>query len=251
MAMYELLTAKQVQDLLHVDRTTIYRMLDDGRLTGVKVGQQWRFPRSAIQSLVEGKSPEVAVAPVVRDELPIHCIQPIQDVFAEMMQVGAVTTAPNGEPLTTISNACRFCQLILDTDSGRAACVASWRELARHTDKPPKFFPCHAGLQYAHAPIEVNGALKAVLVVGQFYAQEPDASGADERFGKLAETHHIPEQTLREAAHEVLCLDDRARAEISRWLQRVAGTFEQIAYERADLMTRLRTIATMSAFERS
>ncbi len=48
------LTAKQVQELLHVDRTTIYRMLKDGRLTGIKVGQQWRFSASEVDDLLAG-----------------------------------------------------------------------------------------------------------------------------------------------------------------------------------------------------
>jgi excisionase family DNA binding protein len=38
------LTTRQVQNILQVDRITIYRMLQDGRLKGVKIGQQWRFP---------------------------------------------------------------------------------------------------------------------------------------------------------------------------------------------------------------
>lgn len=34
--MSEFLTARQVQKLLSIDRTTIYRMLKDGRLNGIK-----------------------------------------------------------------------------------------------------------------------------------------------------------------------------------------------------------------------
>lgn len=41
--MDDLLTTRQLQDLLRVDRITIYRMLNDGRLRGFKVGGQWRF----------------------------------------------------------------------------------------------------------------------------------------------------------------------------------------------------------------
>ena len=44
-----LLTARQLQDLLQVDRITIYRMLKDGRLEGFKVGGQWRFSRQTVQ----------------------------------------------------------------------------------------------------------------------------------------------------------------------------------------------------------
>jgi excisionase family DNA binding protein len=250
MSMDELLTAKQLQELLHVDRTTIYRMLDDGRLTGVKVGQQWRFPRSGIQALLEGKkTAEIHTAPAATEELPVHCIQPIQDVFAEIMQMGAVTTAPDGEPLTEISNPCRMCQLILATETGRAACIASWRALAQQPDKQPKFMQCHAGLQYARARIQVNGTLKAALIAGQFYTDEANARAASKRLKTLAQTHNISEQELQAAARAVPRLDTRARGEIGRWLQRVADTFEQITNERTDLMSRLRSIASMSAFE--
>jgi excisionase family DNA binding protein len=250
MPMDELLTARQLQELLQVDRTTIYRMLDDGRLRGVKVGQQWRFPRSGIQALLEGKkAAEPNPAPAAPDELPVHCIQPIQDVFAEIMQIGAVTTAPDGEPLTAISNPCHFCQLILATPSGRAACIASWRALAQQPDKQPKFMQCHAGLQYARARIEVNGELKAALIAGQFYTDESNARTASKRLKTLAQAHNIPQPELQAAARQVPRLDTRARAEIGRWLQRVADTFEQITHERADFMSRLRSIASMSAFE--
>lgn len=38
------LTARDVQDLIRVDRSTIYRMAESGRLPAIKVGRQWRFP---------------------------------------------------------------------------------------------------------------------------------------------------------------------------------------------------------------
>ena len=44
--MAELLTTKQLEDLLKIDRITVYRMLNDGRLKCVKIGNQWRFPRN-------------------------------------------------------------------------------------------------------------------------------------------------------------------------------------------------------------
>lgn len=44
-----LLTPKTVQQLLNVDRSTVYRMAQDGRLPAIKVGRQWRFPRAEIE----------------------------------------------------------------------------------------------------------------------------------------------------------------------------------------------------------
>ena len=54
--MDELLTTRQVQSILQVDRTTIYRMLKDGRLRGVKVGQQWRFHDTDVRALLSGET---------------------------------------------------------------------------------------------------------------------------------------------------------------------------------------------------
>src|SRR5512135_2998630 len=101
--MDDLLTTRQLMDLLQLDRTTIYRMLNDGRLPAVRVGGQWRFSRQAIEALMQGKvaasadsktSAETsAVAPTPNtDVLPLHCLQPIQEVFAQTAGIGAVTT---------------------------------------------------------------------------------------------------------------------------------------------------------------
>ena len=124
----KLLTAKQVQELLHVDRTTIYRMLKDGRLTGIKVGQRWRFSEQEVDDLLSGairlgdENQAVSV-----DALPLHCMQPVQDVFAEIAEVGSVTAGVDGRPLTRVSNSCDFCKLIMGSEDGRQACIESWR----------------------------------------------------------------------------------------------------------------------------
>jgi excisionase family DNA binding protein len=88
--MSALLTTRQLQDLLQVDRITIYRMLGDGRIRGFKVGGQWRFPRQAIerwlheqQTEVEAEisTPEGAVRPSA-EALPLSCVGAIQEIFA-------------------------------------------------------------------------------------------------------------------------------------------------------------------------
>ena len=42
------LTSQEMQDLINVDRSTVYRMAEDGRLPGVKIGRQWRFPSDRV-----------------------------------------------------------------------------------------------------------------------------------------------------------------------------------------------------------
>jgi excisionase family DNA binding protein len=245
-----LLTAKQAQELLKVDRTTIYRMLKDGRLNGVKVGQQWRFYASEVDDLLAGarriSNKNISVS---TDFLPLHCIQPIQDVFAEIAKVGAVTADKDGQPLTHISNSCGFCKLILGSDEGRQACIASWRRLVEQKGTMPEFATCHAGLLYARARIEVGDELLAILVAGQFYIHNPEPEEEKERLRTLAEKYHIDYTLLTQAAQQVSILDNGKVSQISGWLEKVAHTFEQISVERTSLMHRLRQIAEMSVFE--
>lgn len=46
------LSTQQVQDLLDVDASTIYRMAADGRLPAVRIGRQWRFPADQIEAML-------------------------------------------------------------------------------------------------------------------------------------------------------------------------------------------------------
>jgi excisionase family DNA binding protein len=247
--MDELLTSKQVQEYLKVDRTTIYRMLKDGRLTGVKVGQQWRFLRQEVEALLSGftLSSQDEQSIISTNVLPLYCIQVVQDVFAEMAQVGAVVTALDGEPLTEVSNSYAFCKQVLASESGRQACINSWRKLAKQTGPQPQFVTCHAGLQYARARIEVNSQFIAMLIAGQFYAHPPDSEEEKGRIAQLAQTHDLDPQELAAASQELPVLDKRIRTQISRWLERVGYTFAQVGRERADMMSRLQRIADISA----
>jgi excisionase family DNA binding protein len=250
--MEELLTTKQVLDILQVDRTTIYRMLKDGRLSGVKVGQQWRFPRSEVDALLTGTpvpaEPVQASRPTItRDALPISCLQSVQDVSAETMEVGAVTTDLDGQPLTEISNSCHFCNLIRSTESGQQACINSWRKLAHQHESAPRFVTCHAGLHYARASIELDETPYAMLVTGQFYIMAPNPDEVTQRVTQLARLHGLDEAELTRAATELPILDPKKQGKITHWLEKLAGTFSLIGRERADMLDRLRRIASMSS----
>jgi ligand-binding sensor protein len=219
-------------------------------LNGVKVGKQWRFYASEINDLLSGaRRINDGNVPISTNVLPLHCMQPVQDVFAEIAEVGAVTTSREGQPLTRLSNSCDFCKLILGSDEGRQACIASWRRLAEQKQNSPEFITCHAGLQYARARIEVAGELIAILVAGQFYLQKPDEGEEKRRIENLAIKYHIEPDLLFRAAQQLSVLDDRKASQLDGWLEEVARTFEQISSERANLMHRLHQIAAMSEFE--
>lgn len=248
--MDELLTTKQLLELLKIDRTTVYRMLNDGRLRGVKIGGQWRFPRKAVEGLVSGLPGPEAPAGSAAERLPIHCLQAIQDVFAEVAGVGAVTVAPDGEPLTRPSNNCRFCRLVLASPAGRAGCRESWRRLVARRGHQPEFVACHAGLLCAYARVELGGAAVAVLVAGQFCV-DPPGGEQSARVDRLARDCGVDAPALVEAALDARVLEERVRTRLGGWVQDVAHTFEQVGRERAELVGRLRRIAEMTVFESS
>ncbi len=230
-----------------MDRTTIYRMLNDGRLNGVKVGNQWRFFTSEVEDLLAGAHRLIDKnIPVDVNVLPLHCVQLIQDVFAEITAVTSVTTDKDGNPLTQISNSCDFCKLILGSEAGRQACIDSWRKLAEQKKTAPEFTICHAGLQCARARIEVGGEMIAILVAGQFYVQKPDPNDENEHLLALASKYDIDEGLLKQAAEQVSVFDDQKISRFAGWLERVARMLEQFSSERADLLCRLRQIAEMS-----
>jgi excisionase family DNA binding protein len=52
-----LLTALEVQQLLHIDRSTVYRMAEDGRLPAIRVGRSWRFPADRIEAMLAAATP--------------------------------------------------------------------------------------------------------------------------------------------------------------------------------------------------
>lgn len=50
-----LMTVKEVCQILKVSRRTLYRLLDQGRIPGFKVGHEWRFRYGEVDKYLEGK----------------------------------------------------------------------------------------------------------------------------------------------------------------------------------------------------
>jgi excisionase family DNA binding protein len=51
--MTQLMTVREVADYLRVSVKTIYRLLKQGRIPGTKVGNQWRFNKTAIDEWLQ------------------------------------------------------------------------------------------------------------------------------------------------------------------------------------------------------
>ena len=246
--MAEYITAKQVIDILKIDRTTLYRMLKEGRIKGVKIGSQWRFSSDDINSLMEWKTPDPEQEEEPQKEiLPLHCIQPIQEVFSDIMNVASLTTDHNGSPLTETSNQCNFCSLILASEKGKTACLKSWKELKFSNNGKPIFNTCHAGLNYSGANINVDGLPTAKLITGQYYISKPKGKRESE-IKSLAEKYGIDYKELMKASKDIGVIEERTKSVMSKWLLKIATSFEGMVIERKELLNKLKSIADISNF---
>jgi excisionase family DNA binding protein len=242
----DLLTTKQLQDLLQVDRITIYRMLNDGRLRGFKVGGQWRFSRREIERWLQGQRADLEagqptfplddqdISPL--QALSLSCVQAIQGLCADALDVATVTIDLRGNRLTEVSNSCEFCNLVLSTDAGHRRCTSSW-----HKSDSGQAQPCHAGLLCVGRQILVDEQPIAFTAGCQFATQawQPDLSA-------LANDIGLDRQDLESALASVRFVPEGSLPRISRLLQREADTFSEIGHERLKLLSRLQHIAEMS-----
>jgi excisionase family DNA binding protein len=170
----DLLTAQQVQDLLRVDRSTVYRMAESGRLTAVKVGRQWRFPAASIRSLLHGSGVVVDDVPAVpRRTAPQPPSTPdrqqagaVLALAADLLGVMLVVTDMDGRPLTDVVNPCPWFAERLDDPSLLETCTREWQELADEPDLEPRFRTGAHGFDCARAFVRSGSRLVGMVLAG-------------------------------------------------------------------------------------
>jgi excisionase family DNA binding protein len=171
-----LLTARQVQGMLGVDRSTVYRMAEDGRLPALKVGRQWRFPPEQIDRLLvicprtEG-SDDLAAA------LPAATAASVIAVAADLLGVMMVVTDMAGRPLTSVANPCPCFTARADDPASIDACVAEWKLLADELDFEPQFHTGLLGFQCARAYIRSGTSLVGMVLAGGVAPPGNDSDG--------------------------------------------------------------------------
>jgi excisionase family DNA binding protein len=250
--MSEFLTTRQLQDILHVDRTTIYRMADDGRIPAVKIGSQWRFPRQSIEGWLKTQSPVGATvqdAPLPNESdlsklIPLECVQRIQDAFADILGVMLVVTDLSGNPITAPSHVCSLFALAERSPAARQQCRQEWAALARQPSLQPTFGRSHLGLLHTRGLVRVGSELKAMLVVGGIAPAlwPPEAT----EVARMAELLDAPEAELRRAMADAFVLNADQKQQVLGYVQRIADIVAHIMNERNILFTKLQNIAELT-----
>ena len=255
--MKELITTRQLQDILQVDRITIYRMLEDGRLRGFKVGGQWRFARSEIERWLQAqRQSERFEAPTLQPSslstevpLPTACIQAVQDIFAEACEVATVISSDDGSSITQTSFPCAFCRLLMSTAEGQRRCLASRRLFIAQQGAASSIQYCHAGLAYIVFPVKMDEQRTTYILAGQFSTGPALLAGRTAEIESLARDCNLSSSRLIEVAAQTPVRDPAYVARISRLAQRMADTLTELGHERLSLLKRLKQIAEMTVID--
>jgi excisionase family DNA binding protein len=54
--MQRLMTIREIADYLRLSKVTVYKMTRQGKIPALKIGKQWRYDKSEIDSWVKQKS---------------------------------------------------------------------------------------------------------------------------------------------------------------------------------------------------
>lgn len=197
------LTARDVQDLIRVDRSTIYRMAESGRLPAIKVGRQWRFPTDAVQAWLK------ASGNGTNDEAPrpISAAQEVSDLFAELYGVMVIVTDIAGNPITHVSNPCGYFSAVSGEAAALDRCIAEWNALGGQYDFEPRLRPSHLGFLCTRAFIRIGNELSGMVIAGGIAPDEWPPSA--ERMAEIAVESRVPLPIVQESIEDV----HRARPE--------------------------------------
>lgn len=254
-AMTDLLTTRQVQALLKVDRTTIYRMVDGGQLPAMRVGKQWRFARAEVERwlnagrsadlelLAGGRHDSSSLDPLpatsaangnLADILPVACAQAAQDAFADLLGATLVITDMQGRPVTKISNPCGFFDALMEGNpESLQHCVRTWQQMAGDVALEPKFSLSEMGLLCARGLIRVGSELKGMVVIGGIAPENwpPTAEDASQ----LSTLFGVRPEVVTGHTEAVFRMDRSAQERSLRFVQRIADVFSQMIQARLEM----------------
>lgn len=258
--MAELLTTRQLQEILQVDRTTIYRMADQGRIPAIKVGNQWRFPRQQIEAWLQSQSINAPISPLSSEGgqttpqtaqhtnlaqlLPLECVQLIQDSFADILKVMIMVVDLEGNMLTQPSNPCGLFLATEQSPTARERCVELWNEMAQLPAIMPRFQESHLGLLCARGYVRVGAEITGMLILGGI--TPPSWPPSSSRLQEIADFLQVDITLLQEHIDEVHQLSPEEQKRILPYVQRIADIISHIATERSELYDRLQRIAQIT-----
>ncbi|MCJ7724863.1 MAG: helix-turn-helix domain-containing protein [Acidimicrobiia bacterium] len=249
--MTTLLTTRDVQALIKVDKSTIYRMAEAGRIPAIKVGRQWRFPEAQLMAwlgersdLVTSGGDAAGTGSGLGGLLPPKTIQALADLLGDVLGAMVVITDMEGKLLTEVANPCGLFAAIQGVPGTLDKCIEGWREFGVDIDFTPRFIPSHIGFLCSRGFVRVGSELKGMVIVGGIapaqWPPEPDViAGVADELG-------MPVADIEAHIDEVYHLDEAHMNWIASLLPGVGTLISHLASERGHLVTKLEAIASLA-----
>ncbi len=251
--MVQMLAAKEMQVLLQVDRSTIYRMAEAKKLPAIKVGKQWRFPADQVENWLQRQAVTHQFSAAQKTNgtgddlalrLPLVCVQLTQDTFAQALGVMVVVTDMQGNPITEVSNPCGLFKVISQTPNAIQKCIENWTHLEAVPGLRPQFIHSRLGLLGARGLVRIGVELKGMVIVG---GVAPDSwPPAPEHVAETAAAFGLPSEALTPHLHEVFHLDQAQQILVLSMVQRIADILAHLAAEQGAMAGKIESIAGLA-----
>lgn len=163
------------------------------------------------------------------DLISVQVLQEIQDGFAEVTGMAALTADADGNPVTKGSNFTDFCMKYTRRSRlGCERCERCDRDGGEHTHRTGKAaaYPCHAGLMDFAAPIIVNGEFIGSFIGGQVLTEKPD----EEKFRRIAKELGIDPDEYISALRKVKIVPKERVESAAKFLHTIAKNISALAY---------------------
>ncbi|MDE6762084.1 MAG: PocR ligand-binding domain-containing protein [Oscillospiraceae bacterium] len=163
------------------------------------------------------------------DLIEISTLQEIQDGFARLTGMAALTTDERGNAVTQGSNFTDFCMNYTRKSSlGCSRCERCDKEGGEQTMRSGRAaaYFCHAGLVDFAAPIMLNGKFIGSFIGGQVLTEKPD----ENKFRRIAEEIGVdPDEYIR-ALRKIKIIDKEQVDAAADFLCTIAKVLSQTAY---------------------
>lgn len=162
--------------------------------------------------------------------ISVGTLQEIQDGFAKLTGMAALTTDDTGAAVTRGSNFTEFCmEITRKSPVGCRRCEECDRSGGEKTmlTKKAVSYSCHAGLTDFAAPIMLNGEMIGSFIGGQVLTEEPD----EEHFREIARDMGVDEDKYISALRKVKIVSKQQVEAAADFLFIIANLLSKTAYD--------------------
>ncbi|MGN0608622.1 MAG: PocR ligand-binding domain-containing protein [Oscillospiraceae bacterium] len=162
--------------------------------------------------------------------ISVGTLQEIQDGFAKLTGMAALTTDETGAAVTRGSNFTEFCmEITRKSPVGCRRCEECDRSGGEKTmlTKKAVSYSCHAGLTDFAAPIMLNGEMIGSFIGGQVLTEEPD----EEHFREIARDMGVDEDKYIAALRKVKIVNKQQVEAAADFLFIIANLLSKTAYD--------------------